>query len=428
MRRLVQAVLAAATGAALLVPAPAGAAEALPTVCIPTNAASPACHWRVAKVTFVGDGDTIEVVEGGSKYRVRLTGINTQEMTVYSRYRDRRRGHCHAVEATNRLEDLIAEADNVIYLAAQDLASMSGSRYRRSVWTRINGQWRDLALTLLREGHAVWMPNPTEWAHREYGAHVQRAARNGQQLWQRDYCGAGPDQDAKISMWVNWDADGVDNRNLNGEWAVLRNRGTKDVSIAGWTFRHSLHSRGNYVFPAGTTIPAGKSITLHVGSGTNTATRFYWAQSVSVFNNVDRQRGQGEAGVLLDPQGDFRAWTFWPCRVGCSDPLIGKVDVKAHATSPEYINIKNVSTATVNLRGHLLRASPYSYHFLGDTRIAPGRSLRIYIQKPPFATTSAVRSWGKSSYVLRDSGDVVSLRSYTDIVVDCHRWGAAPAC
>ncbi len=429
MQRLVHALLAALVlPAASLVAAPVKAAEVLPTHCIPGDSTSPICHWRKAKVTFFPDGDTIEVVEGGTSYRVRVIGINTMEMTVYSRYRERREGWCHAVEATNRLEDLIAEAGNEVYLAAQDPDSMSGSRYRRSVWTHVDGVWRDLASVLLQEGHALWMPSRQEWAHREYGRQVQQAAKAGRQLWQRDYCGAGPVQDARISMWVNWDADGIDNENLNGEWVHLRNRGTQDISIAGWTFRQSLHSRGVFVFPEGTMIRAGKAVTLHVGSGINSATRFYWDQPVSVFNNVDRRYGQGEGGFLLDPHGDLRAWSFWPCRFRCDDPLVGKVDVRASATSPEYIRVKNVSAKSVNLRGHLLRARPYSYHFLRSTRLAPGESLRLYVMGSPQRNTATTKYWNKSGYMLNDRADTVSLRSYTDIVVDCHRWGDAEAC
>lgn len=379
-------------------------------------------------MTFVADGDTFEVEQGGVTRRVRITGINAMEMTVYSRYRDRRRGACHAVEATNRLEDLIDEAGGDVYLAAQSLSSMSGNRLRRSVWTKIDGVWRDLALSLLQEGHAVPMYNSVEWAHVEYGYHAQTAARAGRNLWDRDYCGSGPAATARIAMTVNWDADGADGTNLNGEWVRLSNRGSTALSLAGWWFRDTDHTRGNYVFPAGTSIPAGGSLRLYVGSGTNTASRRFWRQTGAVFDNVDRSRGRGDGGFLFDPQGDLRVWSMWPCRTACTDPLIGKVRVRAHPTSPEYINIKNVSSVKVNLRGRVLKNPPYSYHFLRSTPIPAGQTLRVYVGGRPSRNTTLTKYWGRPSNILNDGGDVVALRTYSDIVISCHRWGSGAAC
>jgi endonuclease YncB( thermonuclease family) len=427
MRRALRALLVAVLPATLLVPAGTSEAVTLPTYCIPGDSSSQRCSWSKGRVSFVADGDTIDVVVGTTTHRIRITGINAMEMSVYSKYRDRRRGDCHAVEATNRLEDLINAAGGVVYLAAQDLGSKSGSRLRRSVWTNVNGVWRDLALTLLKEGRALALSNPVEWAHVEYGYWQQRAARAGVNLWDRDSCGSGPVQTARLSMWVNWDADGSDGQNLNGEWVRLRNWASTDVSLSGWWLRDTNTSR-NYYFPAGTKIPAGKWITLHVGSGTNTATRFYWGLTGALFDNVDRAHGQGDGGYLFDPDGDLRLWSMWPCRTSCTDALAGKVDVRAHPTTPEYIDIKNVSTAPINLRGHLLKNPPYSYHFLYSTPVAPGKTLRVYVAGSSSNNTTTTKYWGKSGFILNDGGDVVSLRSYTDIVIDCHRWGSGPAC
>ena len=423
MRRLLRALLAAALPAVLLVSAtPGEAEERLPSRCIPTDASSPACHWRKAQATFVADGDTIDVNEGGRTYRVRFTGLNAMEMSVYSKYRERRRGECQAVAATNRLEDLINEAGGVVYLAAQDLNSKSGFRYRRAVWTNINGVWRDLGLTQLQEGRALWAANADEWAHREYNWAAQAAAAAGRGLYSRTSCGTGPSQSAKLSMWVNWDADGPDDRNVNGEWVRIRNLGKTNVSIGGWWFRDSFGRR--YTFPKAATVAAGKAIMLHIGKGTNTAARFHWGQSVSVFNNIDPARGLGEGGYLFDPQGDLRSWSIYPCVYRCASPLTGKVDVKARAKKPEYINIRNVSRQTVNLRGHVLKTPPYSYHFLTSTPVPAGKSLRVYLQGSPKRNTALTRYWGHRGYVLNDRSDVVTLRSYSEVRVDCHRWGA----
>lgn len=427
MRRLLRALLVLALPATLLVAAsPVEAAEKLPTRCLPTDSRSPACHWVKAKVTHISDGDTIDVTEGGRTYRVRFTGLNTMEMTVYSSHRERRRGQCHAVEATNRLEDLINAAGGTVYLAAQNLKSMSGARYRRSVWTNINGVWRDLGLTQLQEGRALSAPNPDEWAHVEYNAVAQKAAAAGLRLYDADYCGSGPSQSASLSMWVNWDADGPDDANVNGEWAYIRNLGKTSVSLGGWWFRDTYLRR--YTFPKSAVIRPGGAIMLHMGKGKDTATHFYWGVTKSVLKNLEPGHGQGEGGYLFDPQGDLRTWTFYPCAYKCVNLLAGKVDVKAHAKKPEYIDIRNVSKQSVNLRGTLLKTPPYGYHFLTSTVIPAGKTLRIYMQGSPKENKGLTRYWGHKDYMLNDGGDVVTLRTYTENRIDCHRWGNGAAC
>ena len=49
-----------------------------------------------------------------------------------------------------------------VRLMAQDPASRSQRRLRRSVAVRVNGRWIDVARTLISEGHAIWLPNHRE--------------------------------------------------------------------------------------------------------------------------------------------------------------------------------------------------------------------------------------------------------------------------
>jgi endonuclease YncB( thermonuclease family) len=433
MRRLLRTVLGAALAVALpagllVAASPGSAGETLPTHCIPSDSKSPKCGWRKAKVTFVADGDTIDVTEGGKSYRVRFTDVNTMEMSVYSHTRSKRRGECHAVAATNRLEDLIAQAGWTVYLAAQNPKSMSGNRYRRSVWTKIGGTWRDLGLTQIREGRALWAPNPDEWAHKEYNYAAQYAAAHRVGIYDTDACGSGPSQTARLSMWVNWDASGgPDNSTrVNGEWAYIYNSGPGDLSLSGWWFRDTWVDR--YKFPRGAKIPAGKGITLYMGKGRNTSTKFYWGRTSAVFNNVDSAHGQGEGGYLFDPQGDLRTWSIYPCVYRCASPARGKVSIKARAKKPEYIDIRNTGRTTINLRGHVLKTPPYIYPFMGSTPIAGGKTLRIYLQGSPKRNSTYTKFWGFGGYVLNDSSDVVSLRTFDDQRIACHRWGNGAPC
>ena len=194
------ALLAAAPVLALTA---AGAAAAAPSrVPCRADGTGPTCLSWTGKVKFVADGDTFDVDLDGDgsavKYRVRMTGINAMEQHVYSKYAKRRRGECHALEATARLEGLIRRSGWRVRLKAQHAGSRSGRRLRRQVDVRVGGRWTDANALLLAEGHALWLPSGGEWAWNvPYSIIAQRAPRSHANLWDSQYCGAGPQQEAE---------------------------------------------------------------------------------------------------------------------------------------------------------------------------------------------------------------------------------------
>jgi endonuclease YncB( thermonuclease family) len=278
--------------------------------------AGPRCEIWKGKITFIDDGDTVDVdlARDGtsSPIRVRITGIQAMEQTVYSSDPHRRRGECHALAATARLERMIKRGRGRVRLAAQDARSRTGGRWRRSVAVRIHGRWRDVGRVLLAEGDVLWLPNGVEYAwNRTYSALAERAAAAGVGLWNPTGCGSGPSQGSPLQMSLNWDADGNDGLNVNGEWARIRNLDPgADVPLGGWWLRDSALRR--YRFPAWARIPAGGAVTFHVGSGTSTGTTFFWGLSAPAFENPRGDgRGMGDGAYLFDPQGDLRAWSMY---------------------------------------------------------------------------------------------------------------------
>ena len=290
---------------ALFALAPA-AAEAASGPCLP-DGDGPQCHFWTGKVVHVHDGDTMEVRSGGNNLRIRVTGIQAMEQTVYSSYATRRRGECHAVAATNRLEQLVRRGGGIVRLAAQDNASRSGKRLRRSVAVRSGGAWRDVGRVLVSEGHALWLTNPDEWAWNAiYADAAERAREQRLRLWHPDACGAGPSAGADLDVRVNWDADGVDMGNPNGEWIRVVNRSDRDVPLGGWSVRDSALRR--FTFPGSATVKAGDSVTVRVGRGTAQGSVFHWGLGEPVFENpVGDGRNVGDGGYLFDPDGDLRA-------------------------------------------------------------------------------------------------------------------------
>jgi hypothetical protein len=243
---------------------------------------------------------------------VRLTGINTPELTRYSHTPSKRRGACHAVAATAQLERMIRRSGRRVRLVAQHASSHSGHRLRRSLWVRIGGRWQDTGAVQVRTGLALWLPNRIERAwNRSYSTLAQRAAARRVGLYDSSSCGRGPASGARLRVRVNYDAAGNDLVNVNGEWIEVRNLSPAHaVPVGGWRVKDS--DLKQYVLPAWASVPAGGSIFVHVGRGRAHGTDFYWGFSHALFDETI-----GDGGYLFDPQGDLRAWDIYPCRYRC---------------------------------------------------------------------------------------------------------------
>ena len=300
----------AVTGVLLATAATPAAAA---TVACRPGAGSPACVVWTGKVSWVPDGDTplVDVYGDGTAepLSIRLIGVQAMEQSVYNPVVSKRRGECHALAATARVEQLVKAGGGIVRLTAQHASSHSDVRNRpfRSIAVKINGGWRDIGLDLIRNGYALWLPIPGEEAwNQQYRVAAQQAARAGKQMYDTDVCGSGPAQAAKLSMNVDWDK----------ELMTITNHSAGPVSLAGWWVRDSASRR--YTFPSGAVVRAGQAIYVHVGKGTATATHRYWGLPGPAFANPTfDSRAMGDGGYLFDPRGDLRAHDLYPCVVAC---------------------------------------------------------------------------------------------------------------
>jgi opacity protein-like surface antigen len=89
-------------------------------------------------------------------------------------------------------------------------------------------------------------------------------------------------------------ADSGANKSLNAEYVQIKNTGTRRAYLAGWTLRDV--SRHVYRFPTFKLSP-GKSVRVHTGKGTNTATNLYWRLDNYVWNNT------GDTAILRRKNG-----------------------------------------------------------------------------------------------------------------------------
>ena len=385
--------------------------------------------WH-GRVTSFDDGDTVKVDIAGdgthTARRVRLTGIQAMEQSVYSNYPERRRGECHSLEATARLEQLIRRSHRRVRLTAQHASSHAKLRLRRSLYVRIRGRSRDVGRILLAEGHALWLPNGAENSkNRAYARIAQEAAARGVGIWNPTYCGHGPSEGSPLRVTVNPKRVGSD-LDTPGEWIRIRNLDAVNaVPLGGWWVRDSGLRR--YRFPSAVVLPPNGAVTVHVGHGTDTANDLFWGLDILVFEYPRLgRRPVGDGAYLFDPQGDLRASMTYPCLVDCVDPYQDAIALSATGRgSDERVTLRNVAAGSVDLDGYRLENPPYKYVFGTDAALAPGETITLEVAGSPQGDTRLVKHWGKSKRILDDGGDVVRLESFRGITLDCFAYGSA---
>src|SRR3954447_6306967 len=100
---------------------------------------------------------------------------------------------------------------------------------------------------------------------------------------------AGPVKIAKIHY-----AQGA---NLNSEYIVFKNKSSSAVQMKGWEIISAPSSDNQHYFFPRTRVPAGGSVTLYTGFGTNSRGRRYWDASTPKWNN------DGDKAVLKNASG-----------------------------------------------------------------------------------------------------------------------------
>lgn len=407
-------------------PSSPGRALAATAPCTPYGDGT-VCQIQTARVTEVNDGDTIDVdIDGDGRRHVdhiRFIGVQAMEQTRYSVTPSKRRGQCHALEATDLVEKLMRQGHHRVRLAAQRPSTDRVGRLIRSVAVRIGGRWRDVGEIEMSRGVTLWMHNTTETAwNARYNRLGQRAALEHVGLWNPTACGTGPSQGVPLKMWVMSDPVGDDARDVNAEYMRVQNRGTTAVSLAGWWVRDSGLRR--FTFPPGTVLAPGHTITVRSGRGSSAGETFFWGLPGTVFENSANGGGAGDGAFLFDPAGDLRSWMNYPCLVACSDPNQGALRVTANAIrGPEYVAVRNVSDHAIDLFGYELRL-PGAYGFGPDSVLQPGESMQIFIGGDPARDTRLVKSIGYRGAYLPDSGGTAAVTTFDEIVLGCDAWGS----
>ena len=290
---------------------------------------------------------------------------------------------------------------------------------------RRGGRWRDVGRILVCEGLGLWLPGIAEdAANARYSVLSQKAAAARRGLFSPNACGIGPNEGHPIGLWAQWDADGNDREDVNGEYVKIRNYDVNNpLPLDGWYLRDSGLRR--FTFPPGSAIPPNSSVTVYAGMGENFGTEFFWGLSAPVFENTSKADPDiGDGAYLFDPQGDIRAWMIYPCKVDCANPAQGQIAIEraaaqgrvrlAHqhrrgADRPRALRAQDAALLLRVPAGDGARARP------DDPRPHRGRPVRRHRDRPVL---------GHANQILNNSGDMATLSTYNDVQIACTAYGS----
>ena len=392
---------------------------------------------ETGQVVEAVDGDTLKFVEDGTSTveKIRLLGVNTPEVMGFNN------SHfdsnmCGGIDAWHQLQRILPSGTRVQLRAASHESSNRGRALRYVfAYDEATGQFDvDVQAEIARSGLAMWFALDAEAAMSyPYRTLIDDAQAAHAGIWDPSYCGPVEQPDAQLSVVVNWDAPGVDNENLNGEFVVVRNTGQTSVDVSGWLLRDSSLTSWYHV-PDGTVIAPADYRIVHVGSGTPGSPDthdLYIDSEEPLFPNTSESSFLGDGAYLLDRNTAVRFYQEYPCVSDCTDGLKGRVvitqvNAKSRAESPaaranqEFVVIKNVGSTPALLDGYYLRRTASTYPFMANTWLNPGASLTVRIGRG--TADDETQYWGQPSTLLDDAHDCVSLLSNEDVKISEVHW------
>nr|WP_305794484.1 lamin tail domain-containing protein [Halomarina rubra] len=208
---------------------------------------------------------------------------------------------------------------------------------------------------------------------------------------------------------VNYDAAGNDGSNLNDEYVVLDNTGTASADLTGWTLSDAADHV--YTFPT-FTLDAGATVTVHTGSGSDTATDLYWGNGSPLWNNG------GDTATLSDASGAVVDEYTYPDGgdsggdSGTGELAIAQIHEDAQGNdrdnmNDEYVVFENVGTAALDLTNWQVADA------VGKTYTFPSFSLpegaQVTLHTGSGSDTATDLYWSASGPVWNNGGDTVTV-------------------
>lgn len=233
------------------------------------------------KVTEIIDGDTIEVNES---FFVRFIGINAPEIDRF--FYDESR------------EVLKAILDKKTIFMERDISNKDiHGRYLRYIY--VDSLF--VNLEMIRRGFANVYTVPPDLKYTEQFLNAEREAmENNRGLWQiSEYTPDlniiiknekadeaikenGSSEAGNIEIFLNYDAEGYDDNNLNGEFLKITNMLNIDIDMNKWTVKDSginIYEFNSFL------LQKNQSLLLYTGFGKDDENQFYWNNTKPVWNN-----------------------------------------------------------------------------------------------------------------------------------------------
>ena len=209
---------------------------------------------------------------------------------------------------------------------------------------------------------------------------------------------------------VNYDAPGDDGTNPNGEWFVIRNSSSTEQNLVNWQIKVGSEQ---FTIVDDTPIAAGATMTVFVGSGTDTSDQFYMGFGSGImFNSGSR------AIELLTPDRQTTETHSWGSANSVEQSVSAAVDLSVNYDAVgsddgnpngEWVNIRNVSSSEISLDGFHLYTDGTSYFFDGGDTIAAGDRMRVYLGNGTDTGLSRFANGALDSF--NNEADEIELRS-----------------
>ena len=188
-------------------------------------------------------------------------------------------------ESKNKLKDLVVGKNVTLQRDVSDMNYYG--RYLRYAF--IDDDF--VNEVMLREGLAKYVGSDVNinYSSLLYEAEVD-AITNRRCLWkdlETDPC--------LFVAFFNFDAEGVDEFNLNNEFVTFRNICKARIDLTGWTVKDSGEM---YTFPE-FVLESEAAVTLHSGEGKNSITDLYWGSELSIWDD------ESDTLYLRNPQGNL---------------------------------------------------------------------------------------------------------------------------
>lgn len=205
-----------------------------------------------------------------------LDATQPQVAVVSSAY-DSQYGHPH----TETLQRLADRSIPTYWTATHGTTALRSNGSAVEVWTQ---QSAPTTATALRDGSPVdpGSDGPLE-LRMTLGAAIADGGTDTPEPPDSETETADAEGPALSLVEIHADAEGTENENLNDEYLVFENTGGDALDLSGWQTADSADHM--YTVPDGFTLAPGERVTLHTGSGTDTAKDLYWGSGSAIWNN-----------------------------------------------------------------------------------------------------------------------------------------------